>query len=193
MKQCRESADTPNILLLLKNGTLNKIKRHIPNMKIVENPSLVVLDCTFTIEFFVVYPILSDCNSMPLGARSGVLYLRAQRLPRCVRHPVRCAVAVLCSKSTLVCVQAAPILLKGTRMLRFPETPLYGQSRYLRGPLPFSIGRGLSAYKLPWSYLAKAVLAVFCRQCGFTLAGTAFFIRELCTGVYLFRPMAFTC
>ena len=36
--------------------------------------------------------------------------------------------------------------------------------------LPFSIGHGSPAYELPWPYLAKAVLAVFCRQCGFTLA-----------------------
>ena len=82
-------------------------------------------------------------------------------------------------------------MLKGTRVLWFLETPLYGTRSYLKGPLPFSIGRGYPAYELPWPYLARAVLAVFCRQCGFTLAGTAFFMRVFCAGVYLFRLMAF--
>ena len=32
---------------------------------------------------------------------------------------------------------------------------------------------------------------MFCQQCGFTLAGTALFVRVPCAGVYLFRLKAF--
>ena len=43
-----------------------------------------------------------NCNSMPLGARRGVLYLRARWLPFSARHVVPCAYSGKSSEVTLV-------------------------------------------------------------------------------------------
>ena len=105
----------------------------------------------------------------------------------------RCALAAVVSESKMrgLLFGGSSISLKVLRVCGSRRPRSIACQRYLKSPLSLAIGCTSLSLLAVLSLSRKAVLVVFCRKCGYPLAGTALFSRVFTMGVFMFRRKAF--